>query len=434
MNNLISRLFFFQNNIDKFPFPSPPEEQQIKTAERHLVKLGALDPDSKKITPLGRTISMFPVAPRYGKMLALSHQHNLTEHTITMVAALSMQEVLLENPVGNHEDTFNKQEIGQIRSKWSGSGHTRLLGDPMVLLSAIYATEFAGCSRSFCDSVGLRFKAMQEIRKLRRQLANEISSLNVVLNPSTQPPEQTEAFLLRQILLSGLSDNVARKVSLDEIANSQDKKKMRFAYMTRTMEEPVFLNQTSVLRSQLPEWVVFQEVYEVQDKMYMRGVTAIEANWLPDFCPVDCNLSKPLADREPYLDEERGEVITICTGTFGERGWTLPLIPVTHPVASERYRFFAKFILEGKVLKPLEEFTNDLLSPPVSMIKTWGSLHAKRTKPLFETLVMNQVDTKAKLIKALSENSKFLKKEYLLWIKEEHHEQVNKLWPELLTK
>ena len=38
---------------------------------------------------------------RFGKMLALSHQHGLAQHTITMVAALSMQEVLLETPIGN---------------------------------------------------------------------------------------------------------------------------------------------------------------------------------------------------------------------------------------------------------------------------------------------------------------------------------------------
>ena len=84
-----------------FPFPSPPEELQIKTAERHLVKLGAIEQDAPhKITALGRTISKFPVAPKYGKMLALSHQHNLTQHTVTMVAALSMQEVLVETAIG----------------------------------------------------------------------------------------------------------------------------------------------------------------------------------------------------------------------------------------------------------------------------------------------------------------------------------------------
>ena len=42
----------------------------------------------------------------------------------------------------------------------------------------------------------------------------------------------------------------------------------------------------------------------------MRGVTAIEPEWLPDFCPLDCNLSKPLSDREPFYDQEKGQVMT----------------------------------------------------------------------------------------------------------------------------
>ena len=140
-------------------------------------------------------------------MLALSHQHGLTQHTITMVAALSLQEVLLETPIGNHEDAFNKRDLAQIRHKWANNGNTtRLLGDPMVLLSAVYNTEYNGCTREFCDRHGLRFKAMQEIRKLRRQLANELSNsgLKVILDPKIQAPNDQDALLLRQILLAGM--------------------------------------------------------------------------------------------------------------------------------------------------------------------------------------------------------------------------------------
>ena len=66
---------------------------------------------------------------------------------------------------------------------------------------------YLDCSREFCDRHGLRFKAMQEIRKLRRQLANELSNsgLKVVLDPKIQAPYNQEALLLRQILLAGMS-------------------------------------------------------------------------------------------------------------------------------------------------------------------------------------------------------------------------------------
>ena len=42
----------------------------------------------------------------------------------------------------------------------------------MVLLKAIGACEFAGCTSEFCRTHGLRLKAMKEIRKLRSQLTN----------------------------------------------------------------------------------------------------------------------------------------------------------------------------------------------------------------------------------------------------------------------
>lgn len=84
-------------NVDKvvnFPFPTAPDLLQLKTAEARLETLGALK--KGQVTPLGKAISKFPLHPRYGKMLALSHQQNLLPYTICLVAALSVQEVLLE--------------------------------------------------------------------------------------------------------------------------------------------------------------------------------------------------------------------------------------------------------------------------------------------------------------------------------------------------
>ncbi len=42
----------------------------------------------------------------------------------------------------------------------------------MVLLKAVGACEFAGNAPAFCDHNGIRYKAMNEIRKLRAQLTN----------------------------------------------------------------------------------------------------------------------------------------------------------------------------------------------------------------------------------------------------------------------
>lgn len=92
------------------------------------------------MTPLGRAVSKFPVLPRYGKMLALSHQQDLLPYTVCLVAALSVQEVLLEVPLVR-TDPENLKEVRQqwaaTRRQWAGVGNSLLLGDNMVLLRAV---------------------------------------------------------------------------------------------------------------------------------------------------------------------------------------------------------------------------------------------------------------------------------------------------------
>lgn len=44
------------------------------------------------------------------------------------------------------------------------------------------------------------------------------------------PPTDTAAKLLRQIILAGMADQIAKKVSPDEIKENQDKIKWKHAY------------------------------------------------------------------------------------------------------------------------------------------------------------------------------------------------------------
>jgi ATP-dependent RNA helicase DHX37/DHR1 len=57
------------NKVDKFPFPTAPDRQSLKAAHQTLINLGALNTNATNtITPLGRSLVFFPVAPRFAKM------------------------------------------------------------------------------------------------------------------------------------------------------------------------------------------------------------------------------------------------------------------------------------------------------------------------------------------------------------------------------
>ena len=88
-----------------------------------------------------------------------------------------------------------------------------------------------------------------------------------------------------------------------------------------------------------PEWVTYQEIYETANgKMYMRGVTAIEPSWLPIYCPDQCTFAQPMAEPEPYWNNETGEIMCYANGTFGKQAWCLPLLQIQHPSNNQKYR------------------------------------------------------------------------------------------------
>ncbi|XP_064392775.1 probable ATP-dependent RNA helicase DHX37 isoform X2 [Halichondria panicea] len=230
--------------VTNFPFPTPPAAKTITAAEDLLLKLGALDSPSPlmneppSINPLGRIMSHFPLAPRYAKMLALGGQGDCIQYVIALVAALSVREVFAEGGLHDDEQEDEKRKKRQdrvysIRRSWAGHGECQLLGDLMVLLRGVGASEFAGCTPSVCESHGLRHKAMLEVRKLRQQLTNTVNAVcpsnRVYLDPKLAPPTQEQARCLRQIMLTGLGDHVARKIPTHSL-DSEDKKRLRHAY------------------------------------------------------------------------------------------------------------------------------------------------------------------------------------------------------------
>ncbi|KAK0076440.1 hypothetical protein PV325_005365 [Microctonus aethiopoides] len=431
-------------NIDKvvnFPFPSSPDLIQLKSAEKRLSILGILEQPptykqqtySARPTPLGQSVSAFPVAPRYGKMLAISQQHNLLAYTICMVSALSVQEVFIQSSQG---EGAAKNKWLQIRQVWAGCGNSLLLGDPMVLIKAVGAAEYAGSEGNilkFCEENGVRPKAITEVRKLRQQLTNEIvaniPNSKLSIDPHMSPPSDVEAKLLRQIVLAGMADQVAKKVQPDEMTNDEDKTKWRYAYKTTEMEDPIFMHSSCVLRRTRPEWVVYQEIYEI-NKMYMRGVTAIEPEWLPKFVPSLCNMSEPLSEPPPRYDVGSGKVLCHMSGTFGRAAWELPPIELEYPMNIDGIKWFARFFLAGQVCPKLKRFVPSLLSSPSSINKSWAKL-LPRTEAITKILLSKGVMSKEKLMEVWCDDQNFLLNAYQKWLPESAHGEVAILWPPL---
>ncbi|NWX85567.1 DHX37 helicase, partial [Nothoprocta pentlandii] len=437
-------------NIEKvinFPFPTPPPAEALAAAEELLIALGALkEPPmtgrlkeqqtaklSCPISPLGRVMATFPVAPRYAKMLALSRQHDCLPYTITIVSAMTVRELFEEydRPAVSEEETAKlkgkKARLLQMQKIWAGQGQLQKLGDLMVMLGAVGACEYAGCTPKFCEENGLRYKAMLEIRRLRGQLTTAVNSICsdavLYIDPKMKPPTEAQATYLRQIVLAGLGDHVARRIQAEELLDD----KWKNAYKTALLDDPVFIHPSSILFKQLPEFVVYQEIVETT-KLYMKGVSAVEPEWIPVLLPPYCHFGKPLENPPPSYCPETGRIRCHRPSVFYRVSWPLPAVEVDFPEGIDRYKYFARFLLEGKVIEKLASYRQCLLSNPLIMLKTWSKLQP-RTESLLQALVAERCDNRDALLAAWKKNPKYLLAAYCQWIPEVMHADVAKKWP-----
>ena len=86
--------------VINFPFPTPPDRRALKKAEVTLTQLGALLPSQQSnfkgsITDLGRTMALFPLSPRFSRMLIIGNQHGCLPYVVAIVAGLSVGDPFL---------------------------------------------------------------------------------------------------------------------------------------------------------------------------------------------------------------------------------------------------------------------------------------------------------------------------------------------------
>ncbi|CAI5741355.1 unnamed protein product [Peronospora destructor] len=457
------------HNVLQFPFPTPPDRQAVKNALATLVNLGAVSPrDDESITGLGRALVKFPVAARFAKMLLLAQKLSVVEYTIAIVAGLSGHSPLIHaldrrekekgaaaEEVGNEK----KSELEEMEKEWREAEEMRKHAqwvdqesDVLSLLRAAGAYAYTGGSSQFCKDNHLHEKTMQNMLKLRQQLTRIVNKLYteeggftaVMLKPKMPPPDLETQSVLRQIVAAGFLDQVAKRVPAGTITEGT-KIERNCAYVTASgsVREPVYIHPRSSVftpnPTKLPKFVVYQHIMRTT-RAYMKMVTAIEPQWLAGIgknTPL-CKYAPPLTEPAPFYDTELDEVQCYAKAQYGIHQWSLPAMRTLYPdeVASDglagKYRWFAKFLLDGQVITGLLPFSAALKEPSHTLIR---KKFDKRIQLLVAKLQRNGVASRRALVaKWSTSNGKFfLKTELQSWITDTHQAAFNQTW-EFLVK
>ncbi|KAK4044803.1 P-loop containing nucleoside triphosphate hydrolase protein [Parachaetomium inaequale] len=215
-------------HVVNFPFPTPPDRQSIVKAEKLLTYLSAISP-SGQVTPVGSTMSIFPLAPRFARILLVGHLHDCLPYTIAMIAGLSAGEIFVpENQAipaaaeqteefRTNEEVIAEDKRARIRKAFN-LAHKNFCSlddksDAMKILQVV--GEFAHePTEQWCDSHFVRYKVLKEILQLQTQLANLVktnmaSFANFKIPEKLPRPSSQQIQALKQMVAAGFVDQVA---------------------------------------------------------------------------------------------------------------------------------------------------------------------------------------------------------------------------------
>ncbi|KAJ2719486.1 putative ATP-dependent RNA helicase DHR1 [Coemansia sp. Benny D115] len=371
------------DNVVNFPFPTPPNRSVLTKAERLLTWLGALD-GKGHINDLGRLMSVFPVAPRFAKMLIIGQQHGCLPYIISIVAALSvgdpfikefnldpdqtteadMEKLGFEDRIAasearnmtNEELAAKEQQRIKRRKYWNTQAKlagTDPTSDVLKWLNVVGAFEYSGGTDAVCGEYYVRPKAMGEIRKLRGQLTNLVQmycpGVDVAMDPRMPPPSKLQQSVIRQIILAGFMDHVAVRGDVagyqdpDEEASIKKRGMHAVPYVTMWSSEPVYIHPESVAYTaarkagSMPQAIVFTELQRTT-RLWAKVVTLVNTKWLATIGQPLCTFGNPLPYPLPKYNEARDHMVCYVEPHFGPRSWLLPMVKVEESRSGTRWQ------------------------------------------------------------------------------------------------
>lgn len=474
------------SNVADFPFPTPPDSGQLDAAVKLLSNIGCVDLSKVEehgggdgeITRLGSAVAKLPLGVRYGKMLLVAAHAGVLDYAVVVVAALSESNPFVhggqkleerETDFADNENESDEEPAEakqEKRRRWSHKG-----GDVLAVMLAVGAYTYAGkgaggaseklAHRKFCEENGLDPVITDRIQKMRSHLARlsktRLGSAEGVAAStggfvySMLPPNKLQERLLCQSIASGLLDNIAMLAPLGSIPGDHPFS-LRSAYLgcSSTVKEPLFMDRNSAVYSRdarmLPQWICFDSLIRKTLKdgtsvAVMKNITPIDPSWLGPLAKGSrlLTIGEPIPSPNPVYEPESDAVMCSVRTKFGSQGWEIPPMKVemfdalnapgkksASFMPDDSFRWFGRFLFEGKVLPELKDLA-DMLNDNPSLITRQAP--AAKVTLLVSTLSKAGVDCASALRKRWAEgDNTFLFGIMKKWIKPDRASDFKELW------
>ncbi|KAG6356681.1 hypothetical protein INS49_014555 [Diaporthe citri] len=363
-------------NVVNFPFPTPPDRQSLRKAERLLNYLSAIN-SSGQVTQIGKTMSIFPLSPRFSRILLVGHQFDCIHYTIALVAGLSAAEIFLQESHAIPQLASKEDGEESIRTNAGVNAETRQASarrayntvhknfcflddkaDAIKLLQVV--GEFAHePTEAWCESHFVQYKTLKETLRLRQQITellrtNIASFAGLSFQAKLPAPSAKQITALKQMVAAGFIDQVAIRNDKAPTPLSMGRKPRRaieVAYLPLTplavpataenSEKAVYLHPSSPMArlspDECPDYVIYSRLQKASGgRTRMHTLTDVTGRQLASLAKGTPLISYGKPIKEVKLENTEGGklrevwvVPSLNAEGKGGLGWPLPARQVT---------------------------------------------------------------------------------------------------------
>lgn len=258
------------DNIVRFPFLSPPPSQLMTRAFELLYSLAAVDDYAKLTSPVGTRMAELAVPPMMAKCLlsAASKTFGCLPEMLSISAMTSLQ----GNVWFHHEG--QKKAMEASRRKFAVEE-----GDHLTLLNVYQAFVTKGKKDAkWCRDNNLNHKSLTRAVSIRAQLRRYLERLGVNVEESVTvggrsaqaDKESDKAAAVIKCLTSGFFSQAARM-------------QPDGSFKAVSGGVKLYAHPTSLMFNRKADYVIFHELLETGEKIFIKDVSKIEKQWLLDY-------------------------------------------------------------------------------------------------------------------------------------------------------
>ncbi len=275
--------------IESFPFLDPPPRRAVADAVKELMELGALEPQTQRLTDVGKVLARLPLDPHLGRLLIAGKDYGCLREMRVLAAALSVQDPR-ERPM--EQEAQAEQQHAKFR------GNEREAKSEFCWYLNLWAAwsdvrrhQSRNKQRQWARAHFLSWRRLEEWHDVAAQL-HQLTGEHGWRDNDVPAGYET--------LHTALITSLARGIGVKDPDPKPDK---RGSYLgaggTRFWLHP----STGPIRRTSPQWVLAAERVETT-KLYARTVAVIDPRWIEAAVPhlIERQVS------EPHWDARAGEV------------------------------------------------------------------------------------------------------------------------------